>query len=1157
MPIFSDNLGVRGQVGQYLGRNDITGSTVINLQNVTPTQSAFVQSIAGWTLLAANGFPTSYYPTQTFFTASLPLQTSNYRTSIPQSPDYPTLLALTYGTPSFNSQSIVLEIKGAPKTTMEGERDYEMLFYPTSLAMSITGSVYHTADRLNPSIFRGTQIYGSNSTLLLGAYPFVTNDEATPFIAMYDGIVDAQDSNVSINNYNALIASSPYVDRTGISVVGGFDSKLPWSPLQFKGAWVNRNITILGAGTGGAMDGIRFTGYSITRRADTSPYNPEYEGPVHAWMGWDMYGPPPNYYRYAPYPGRTTWFSDLPRTTVGDDPRDGLCDNDQGEYGLSWQLKIPGGDSCNRSSGCRSFEAVVPDRPILSYNPYLRRTIFGRHDYVGETRVVGGAMDISVLPPVQGVTNLETGSISLQGNLKILGTSHSFVSGNVYAYKQTLPTTNNPTFALVWETGSNQNIGQFKLAPYGAGGGGSAIPGGVNRNVQFNDNNAFEGASTLNWYKATNVLDLAGQLTIGTTNTASNSSVALGATNTSNLYSLTVGSQNLAISSSLAQGTLTTASKVSHAEGFNTQASGLYSHAEGIGTVASGLHAHAEGSMSIALGTGSHAEGLHTIASGSYQHVQGQYNLANTASLFIIGDGTSNASRHNLLDARSGSVLLSGSLYVQPGQNYLPLASRSVILTYDTTTGQIGLMNTSSIQTGGGSTTNPGGVNQNVQFNNNGVFGGATRLNYVSSSGALILSGSLTVSGSSHNLVGTTRFTGSVIIQPTSLPTVALASGNSNPQIVTVNTTTGQLQRSQFVETDPVFVAARPSLATTGSNLFRGAQTISSSLYIGILGSATGNFSMGHGNNVTASGAYSYAQGQTTTASGSGAHAEGLNTRAEGQYSHAQGRSTTSSGDYSFASGYRVEAAGDYQQVFGVYNVANTESIFQIGVGNNSSNGRRNGLNVTTSSMEFSASIYLNNGVGPGGVPYLPYATQSNLVVYNSTTGQLQLMTTSSLGITNYWLQNGSRLYTAAGITNTQITGSLLVAGPVTQTGMQTNTVTKVQTTFPTSTTITATTESYNVIQTAPAINTQVTVQFPSTPTYGTTFMVVVEGEGATAFITGSASTGHKIQSPASTTFAGATYATEYDQAGIGIYNYIFLNTAAAGGNAWVLTSKM
>jgi hypothetical protein len=118
-----------------------------------------------------------------------------------------------------------------------------------------------------------------------------------------------------------------------------------------------------------------------------------------------------------------------------------------------------------------------------------------------------------------------------------------------------------------------------------------------------------------------------------------------------------------------AEGEETTAQGAySHAEGDSTTAIGTYSHAEGASTTATGPYSHAEGSNTIASGSYSHAEGLGTVASGSYQHVQGQFNLSSSAqSAFIIGNGTSDASRSNLVFASGSQFQVTGSVIATTG----------------------------------------------------------------------------------------------------------------------------------------------------------------------------------------------------------------------------------------------------------------------------------------------------------------------------------------------------------------------------------------------------------------------------------------------------------------------------------------------------------
>jgi len=138
------------------------------------------------------------------------------------------------------------------------------------------------------------------------------------------------------------------------------------------------------------------------------------------------------------------------------------------------------------------------------------------------------------------------------------------------------------------------------------------------------------------------------------------------------------GAQTLAIGdSSHAEGQYTTSSAThSHAEGYLSVAAGQWSHAEGFYSVASGAFSHAEGWESKAVGQashaegnntkalfgGSHAEGDNTIASASYQHVQGRYNKTDSLALMLVGNGSHDLIRSNILEVYSGSVVVSGTL---------------------------------------------------------------------------------------------------------------------------------------------------------------------------------------------------------------------------------------------------------------------------------------------------------------------------------------------------------------------------------------------------------------------------------------------------------------------------------------------------------------
>lgn len=92
---------------------------------------------------------------------------------------------------------------------------------------------------------------------------------------------------------------------------------------------------------------------------------------------------------------------------------------------------------------------------------------------------------------------------------------------------------------------------------------------------------------------------------------------------------------------------------------------GNYSHAEGESTTTIGLASHAEGYGTLTQGYYSHAEGFNTVAQGNYQHVQGQYNITSSAqSAFIVGNGTADGARSNLIFASGSQVQITGSLIV-------------------------------------------------------------------------------------------------------------------------------------------------------------------------------------------------------------------------------------------------------------------------------------------------------------------------------------------------------------------------------------------------------------------------------------------------------------------------------------------------------------
>jgi hypothetical protein len=103
----------------------------------------------------------------------------------------------------------------------------------------------------------------------------------------------------------------------------------------------------------------------------------------------------------------------------------------------------------------------------------------------------------------------------------------------------------------------------------------------------------------------------------------------------------------------------------SFSNGADADAIGSYAHAQGQLTIANGNFAHAEGFTSQAIGSFSHAEGdsttaknqfsstkgNRTIAGADYQHAEGVYNVEDLTAVWLVGGGSSDLDRANIIAA--------------------------------------------------------------------------------------------------------------------------------------------------------------------------------------------------------------------------------------------------------------------------------------------------------------------------------------------------------------------------------------------------------------------------------------------------------------------------------------------------------------------------
>lgn len=139
--------------------------------------------------------------------------------------------------------------------------------------------------------------------------------------------------------------------------------------------------------------------------------------------------------------------------------------------------------------------------------------------------------------------------------------------------------------------------------------------------------------------------------------------------------------------SSHAEGVSVTYGFASHSEGFNTKsvkefshsegavtyADAPYSHTEGAYTMVYGYFGHAEGAYTSAYGVASHSSGFYTIVRNNYENASGFYNktdVSNNGTIFTIGTGTSDTSRHNAL-----AIYKNGTVNVDSNANITVMSS--------------------------------------------------------------------------------------------------------------------------------------------------------------------------------------------------------------------------------------------------------------------------------------------------------------------------------------------------------------------------------------------------------------------------------------------------------------------------------------------------
>lgn len=403
----------------------------------------------------------------------------------------------------------------------------------------------------------------------------------------------------------------------------------------------------------------------------------------------------------------------------------------------------------------------------------------------------------------------------------------------------------------------------------------------------------------------------------------------------------------------------------SHAEGGVTEAIGVTSHAEGLYTQAIGKAAHAEGSGSIAIGPASHAAGINTVAAAGGQTAIGRYNLVdNFDSLFVVGDGTDEGTRSDVLRVNfggapgSGHVQVTGSLSVTnaffAGGDVTDIDG-SLFVTKD-----VGI--SGSLSVSGSVAFDPlkrsaVDVGTDVYFFVSGSMGGkdAPAPGVAVFGGDVVISGTL-LGGSPLKVAGEmtmsgtfSQGSGSVALgkesaafgkASRSVASYAHAEGNGTTAGAAYNVgisgiTSGVIKLDYTGGDLTSFYTPGDKILVFGESGFGAVTTVAAASYDGVFTSVTGSAGFG-------SASYNPAVGEAGIAvvnytndyklktgdkgSGESSHVEGKGTIALGNSSHAEGEATIAIGERSHSEGYQTRA-------FGIGGHAEGRSTFAVGEG--------------------------------------------------------------------------------------------------------------------------------------------------------------------------------------------------------------------------------
>ena len=481
----------------------------------------------------------------------------------------------------------------------------------------------------------------------------------------------------------------------------------------------------------------------------------------------------------------------------------------------------------------------------------------------------------------------------------------------------------------------------------------------------------------------------------------------------------------------------------SHAEGYRSQALANTSHAEGSGTKATGVGSHSEGMSTEAKGKCSHAEGMGTIASGEAQHVSGKYNRQNEEALFIIGDGTSDTDRRNVMSVNHKGLQVYG--LNKNDDNYSAnYVNNTITLTESTEdAGSESMVSKTQIMPDliEAANCDPSSLYTGTILTGQGI-------KFYEEIGFI---DDPETGKDPYTEQEVEILTKKDVSKLHSLPTEFIGRPGEGENAEVFNGSSKALGARSHAEGASTIAYGNFS-HTEGQQTITGDANIDSSLS-GLAAHAEGMFTQASGNR-------SHAEGNRTIAYGTDSHAEGIKTATLGKYSHAEGQSSNAPlgspraadnvqilvtpestndeihnawkttkfslakgeashveglnnlalGSKSHVEGSNNIASADYQHVEGRFNAKDDSAVHILGWGNSESN-RKNIHTIDKSGNAYFAGEIDANGLsinGANGVDYTLTADMKSIKI-NSIEPDVEQEIIKATLINNEGIENSSK----------------------------------------------------------------------------------------------------------------------------------------------------